>query len=108
MKPSDRIEITGAAGCVVRATVIHVFERAECQHETAAFTFRNMARVIFSELPVASRVVLVATQRPTLLFLVEAAHRWFDVTAQPVKVSVAVNAPSEPEAAIVPTTREAI
>jgi hypothetical protein len=48
-----------------------------------------MAQIIFQNLPPATRAALIVSRRPSMLFLVEVAHRWFDIGANPVTVQEA-------------------
>ena len=85
----QRLRLTTADQQSIEVSLIGVFERGDERGDADAPTFRNMARVVFNTVPQASRVVLVNTNRGIPLFLVEVAHRWFDVTAKPVRVRAA-------------------
>jgi hypothetical protein len=81
----SRVLLTALSGQAVRAHLIHIFCRDDT-NPTEAPTFRNMALAILHQAP-ASRVALVATARPVLLFLIEIGHHWFDITGTPVRLT---------------------
>ena len=82
----SRVLLTAQSGQNIPAELIHIFCRDDI-NPTEAPTFRNMALAIFHQAP-ASRVALVATARPVLLFLIEIGHHWFDTTGAPVRLTV--------------------
>jgi hypothetical protein len=97
--PQLRFRLTAQSGESLEATLIHVWTRECAGNHTEAPTFQNMALALFEALPVASRVALLVTDRPLMLFIIEAAHRWFDVTAAPVRITRIENgrSPNETE-----------
>jgi hypothetical protein len=70
-KDCSRVLLTAESGQTIPAELIHIFWRDDI-NPTDAPTFRNMALAIFHQAP-ASRVALLATARPVLLFLIESA-----------------------------------
>lgn len=78
--------LSAQSGKSVQAELIHIFHREDDIAMTEAPTFRNMALTIFQQ-TTASRVALVATAQPVLLFLIEIGHRWFDATGAPVHLT---------------------
>jgi hypothetical protein len=90
MKDGAHITVSNAKGARLQATVVHVFERDDANPSSStAATFSNMAQIIFQQLPRATRAALIVSRRPIMLFLVEVAHRWFDIAANPVTVQEA-------------------
>lgn len=80
-----KVVLTAESGKSVKATIVGVYARNEIA-PTDAPTMRNMACSIFAGVPQAERIALVCTERTALLFLFEAAHRWFDTTGAPVVI----------------------
>jgi hypothetical protein len=94
MTPGDRIKVTNAAGSSVDATIITVFESGIRRFDRdlsstsggTAITVHRMACHVFEQVPAATRILYVSTLKRhngilsgTVLFLIEAAHQWFDV-----------------------------
>lgn len=82
----DEYTLESETGQKIRVTLIHLWDRDALKHETAAPTFHNAALTIFNTIPQCSRVAMFFGTR-RMLMLAHVAHRWFDVSAQPVKVS---------------------
>jgi hypothetical protein len=87
MKDGAHITVSNAKGARLQATVVHVFKRDDpYPSNTSTPTFSGMAETIFQQLPPATRAALIVSRRPVMLFLVEVAHKWYDIAANPVTI----------------------
>lgn len=76
-----------AAGKSIHVRLIHVWERSDPPAPTEAPTFRNMAAALFVTDPAITRVALLVTSAPCLLFVAGFANgQWCDVTGAEVKI----------------------
>src|ERR1700693_3856344 len=91
MKEGDNLIVRDGKGGQIQATLLKVWRREGKEtHLTirqeqntsggGAFTFTMGARAIFAAAPQATRVMLISTRAPLILYLFEVAHLWFDVT----------------------------
>jgi len=79
------VVLTTSSGKQIEASVVYLYDRDDIA-PTEAPTFRNMAVSVFNQVPQAGRVAVLSLAGPTVLFLFEAAHRWFDLRGEPVSV----------------------
>jgi hypothetical protein len=98
VNPGDQITVTANSGGSVLASVIAIWSRDEIRltvHQAnsgsgpGAFTFQLGAREIFNAQPLATRVMLISTRAPLILYLFEAEGRWWDVMLEPAFIHAA-------------------
>jgi len=80
------VRLTTENGKCVEGSVVYVYQREDVEGAIGD-TFRARAAILFGVVKSASRVAVVSLAGPQIVFLVEAAHEWYDSSGKSVKMS---------------------